>query len=282
MALPDAIRPITEDEDQYARILIHGDSGVGKSTFAAGSPRCLMLFNDPDEGRFPKSQGTDAYRWIVRDYDDLTEAIEFLKLGDHDFEWVWFDNSSLFQDQGMQQIMEDLVMAKPHRNKWIPDKAEYMLNQQRLSFLIREMCMLEMNVGLIANTMTVEDDEGREIRMPLYQGGQGAFSNKVCGMMSVVGHMEITKAKRGEEIVQVRRLITDKQEKVYAKDRYGQIGTILNPSMEKVLDKIEVKAKKVSPRKVVAKKAATRRSTAKKPVGRTTKKTAATRRPANK
>lgn len=264
MAVPTAIMPIVEDDQQYARILIHGDSGVGKTTLACSSPKCLMLFNDADEGRFPGSQGTDAKRWVVKDYNDLTEAVDYLKHGQHDFEWAWLDNGSIFQDQGMAQIMADLVASKPHRSLWIPDKAEFYLNQQRLSFLIRELKALPMNVGVIANSMVTEDEEGRQTIMPLFQGGQGAFSNKICGMMGVVGHMEVRRMKSGESTTEVRVLSTTKTGKVYAKDRYGKIGTMQNPTMPKILSKIEVPppvkrvAKKAPARKVAAAKKATR------------------------
>jgi len=239
MAVPKAIMPIVND-DGYSRFLLHGDSGVGKTTLAAGSPDCLMLFNDPDEGRYAASQGTKAQRWIVRDYNDLTEAIDYLKHADHSFKWAWLDNASIFQDQGMDQIMEDLVASKPHRSRWIPDKPEYLLNQQRLSFLIRELKSLPMNIGLICNSMAVEDEDGRTQIMPLFQGGQGAFSNKVCGLMGVVGYMEMRRVKSadGNSFTELPVLITNKTSKIYAKDRYGKIGTIQRPTMAKILEKI--------------------------------------------
>lgn len=237
------IKPI-QDEEQYARILIHGESGIGKTTLAATSPKCLMLFNDVDQGRAAAHAGTKADRWVVQDYQDLTEAIEFLKHEKHDYEWVWLDNASIFQDQGMQMIMADVVMAKPHRSLWVPDKAEYMLSQQRLYYALTELKELPMNLGLCAHSMDMEttDDEGSDIIkvMPLFQGGRGAFSEKICGMFSVVGYYRLAKVKvpGTTDMTEVRQLLTNKVGRIYAKDRYGLIGNMQQPTMPKIIAKI--------------------------------------------
>lgn len=262
---PQAIIPIQEDEDQYVRILIHGESGIGKTTLAAQSPKCLMLFNDADQGMSAAHAGTKADRWVVQDYQDLAEAVEYLQSGLHDYEWVWLDNASIFQDQGMQQIMEETVLAKPHRNVFVPDKPEYMISQQRLSYAIRDLKSLPMNVGIITHSMDMEttDDDGRDqVKvMPMFQGGRGAFSEKVCGMMGIVGYYRIAEVKdKDGNKVEVRQLVFNKRGRIYAKDRYGSLPDMQNPSMAKILDNIKIKA----PKKSVAKKAPAKKVAAKK------------------
>lgn len=261
------IKPI-QDEEQYARILIHGESGIGKTTLAAQSPKCLMLFNDVDQGRAAAAAGTKSDRWVVQDYQDLTEAIEYLRHENHGYEWVWLDNASIFQDQGMQMIMADVVAAKPHRSLWVPDKAEYMLSQQRLYYALTELKSLSLNLGIIAHSMDMdtEDDDGHEVVkiMPLFQGGRGAFSEKVCGMMSVVGYYRLTKVKSGNDLVEVRQLVTNKVGRIYAKDRYGKIGNMQSPSMEKIISKIGGTPPPPKRTTGVAKKAAATKAPAKK------------------
>lgn len=233
---PEAIVPVSA-EGAYLRVLVHGEPGVGKSVLAGTCPKALMLVNDPDETSSMAIHGSTADRWHIKDYNDLTDAYEFLSHGGtNDYEWVWIDNGTLIQEQGMDQIMIDLVIAKPHRNQWIPDKAEYMENQSRFGTLIRNFKGLDINLGITAHTMRTEDEDGKVVYLPMFQGGQGAFSQKICGYMGCVFYMQtVVKDGRSKRI-----LYTDKRSKFYAKDRYSALGgRVENPDFPSIMKKIE-------------------------------------------
>lgn len=242
---PEAIIPVGMS-DTYLRTLVYGEPGVGKSVLAGTCPKALMLVNDVDEVSSAALHGSTADRWHIRDYNDLTEAIDYLTHGGtEEYEWVWLDNGTLIQEQGMDQIMSDLVLAKPHRNQYIPDKAEYMESQSRFGTAVRLLKNLPINLGITAHAMRTEDDDGKVVYLPMFQGGQGAFSQKICGYMGGVYYMTAVSKKEGGT---KRTLYTDKRGKFYAKDRYSALGGKLeDPDFPTIIRKIEEARNKGNP-----------------------------------
>lgn len=242
---PEAIKPVSA-EGKFIRFLLYGEPGCGKSVLAGTSPKALILCNDPDEVSSPALHGSTADRWHVPDYLELTEAIEYLRHGGtNDYDWVWFDNATLFQEQGMDQIMVDLVAAKSHRNQFIPDKPEYLENQNRLGTAIRVLKGLPINLGITAHVMRTEDEDGKVVYQPLFQGGQGAFSQKICGYMGVVAYMSArtVKDEKTKKVSVERTLLTEKRSKYYAKDRYSSspTGRFVNPTIPEIVSAIHGK-----------------------------------------
>jgi hypothetical protein len=218
-------------EGSTINIIIYGEPGVGKSVLAGTSNNGLLLLNDGDEGSSAARQGSTCDSWVVHDYNDLTDAYEYLRHEDHGYDWVWLDNASLFQEQGMDQIMEDLIAEKPHRNRFVPDMQQYLVNQNRMSLLLRNLKSLPVNFGMTAHVMEWSDEEGETRTQPAFQGGQGAFSQKICGYMNIVGYLHVKKIGDKEE----RILLTQKTAKRVAKDRFNALGgRVVNPTIPKI------------------------------------------------
>ena len=228
MARPKAIMPVGQEE-RWHRMMVYGEPGVGKTVFAGTSPKALMLVNDGAETLSAAGMGSTADSWVCSGYDEIDEAYEYLRHeGQDEYEWVWVDNLTLLQDQAMDQIMEQLVRDKPHRNRWVPDQHEYLVNQNRISTMVRNFKHLRMHVGFTAHLMKSEDDDGRVLYLPMLQGGQGALSQKICGYMNIVGYLE---AVRKEGKIE-RRMILEKRSKYLAKGRFpGMPGVLTDPTV---------------------------------------------------
>ena len=229
MARPTAIRPI--GGDTHHRIMVYGEPGIGKTVFAGSSPKALFLTSDDSEVMSAAALGSDAEIWPCPTYDQIDEAWEYLRHEGHEvYDWVWVDNLTLLQDQAMDRIMEELVASKPHRNRWVPDQHEYLVNQNRLSTMVRSFKQLPMHVGFTCHVMKSEDADGKILYLPMLQGGQGALSQKICGLMNVVGHMawKADKASKSRK----RVMYLEKHGKYLAKGRHpGAPSEIVDPTV---------------------------------------------------
>lgn len=282
MARPSAIRPISEQRN-FVRLMVYGDPGVGKSAFAGTSPKCLILANDPEEMISAAARGSKAEVWICPDYTELTEAFEWVQHeGYKEYEWVWIDNGTLMQDQGMDQIMAEMHIKRPDRSPWIPDRPEYLLNQNMYMDLIRRFKSLPIHFGMTAHVMQSEDLIGNVLYQPLFHGQQGQYSQKICGYMNIIGHYTTKEGKDGKH---ERVMYLDSRDNFVAKDRYDALGArMIDPSIPKMMALIKQKlptvgkpttapVKKVAaPTKVTAAKKTAAKKSAAKSIAATKKK----------
>jgi len=239
MARPKAITPVKQEE-YFVNICLHGEPGVGKSVLAASTPKTLLLLNDADESSAAAELGSTAHKWVINTIEDMEQAYEYVRHeGYKEYEWVWIDNLTLLQEQFMDQVMEQLVADKPHRNRWVPDMHEYLVVQNQVGTYIRYFRAIPIHFGWTAHCMRTEDEDGHVLYTPMIQGGQGALSQKLCGYMNVVGHLSAIRNKEGDT---ERKLTVTKRGKFYAKSRWsGLQGTLTNTDMPAVMKRIQSK-----------------------------------------
>lgn len=225
-------------DSAYVRFMLYGDPGVGKTPMIGTGDRTLIL--DADNGTVSAGlAGSNADRWRIQDWDDMEEAKEYLRHeGYKDYAWAWLDSTTLFQDRGLDHIMQVLVAGKAHRKVYAPDKGEYGQNMNRLMIWVREFVELPMHVGMTAHVMRTEveeitaegESEYHTLYMPHVQGKQ--MPSKVCGEMNVVGYM-YAKEVEGE----VKKYIRFRGDEYhYGKDRFNMTknGVMVSPSIPKI------------------------------------------------
>lgn len=238
--LPEKIRPLDEGLTSYVRMMIYGDPGVGKTPLAATAPNALILEADRGE-ESAVFNGSTAKKWVLEDYNDSTEAYNYLRAGGtKDFDWLILDGITMFQERGLDHIMADLVAAKPHRFEYAPDKGEFGQNMNRIAKFIRDLKDLPINLILTAHAMVSERElaDGSTITsmMPAVQGR--LMPQKICGYVGIVAHLQTVQSKKDADkdypVLSTRRI-----DGWYGKDRYSAIGRMPNPTIPKVLAAIE-------------------------------------------
>lgn len=235
MARPKAIQPVKRVEF-FMNMLVHGEPGVGKSVLAGSAPKALILAHNLDETSSAAEFGSSAQVWHVPTHHEMEEAYQYIRHeGVNEFEWICWDNGTLWQEQSLDRVMEDLVTEKPHRNRWVPDMHEYLVVQNQLSTYVRQFQALPIHFLMVCHTMRTEDDDGRIQYVPMIQGGQGQLSQKIAGYMNVVAYMSAVQKKEGE----TRKIYVNKRSRYLAKSRWkGLQGEMSDPTITKVMDAV--------------------------------------------
>lgn len=261
MAKPDAIVPVSQDQI-YVKWLLYGDPGVGKTVLAGTAPKCLILESGMDGSESAAIRGSTAEKWKMTDWQDMTDAYEYLRHDDHGFQWVVFDSITLFQELGLDNIMKDLVAEKAHRKLWRPDKGEFGENMNRLSLWTRDMKALPFNFVATAHVLRQEDEDSGDVTfMPAIQGRN--MPQKFCGYFGLVSYMHVRRKEGKEE----RVLYTRKRARFYAKDRFdafGVSGVVTNPTVPAMMEKIHARMPEMQRKRAAAAKKATAPTTARR------------------
>lgn len=234
MARPAGIRKVSLSK--HTRMCLFADPGVGKTRLIGGSAGKVLLIAPPTDHRdsmLPDDKNR-VEEWVVNDWDDMNQALDYLRHDGAEWDWVWVDSMSLLQDHLLDDLWETAILEKPARKRYGLDKQEYGINFFRLAQWVRYAIGPDtFNFGFTAHTAQLlpsEDEEESMKLMPWIQGKN--MSPKFCGYMNVVAFMEI--ATISEKRKRVLRL--NATERYYAKDQFDMTsdGRIIEPTMAKV------------------------------------------------
>lgn len=256
----DKVKPVSEITSGI-NMMLYSDNGVGKTPLIGTGERTLIL--DADKGSESAAAfGSKADKWLVESWDDMESAKDELRQAIArkrcPYKWVWLDSVSTAQEIGLEDIMEDVVAARPHRKVYHPDKGEYGENMNRLKLFTRHMAALPINFGMTAHPFEVEDTEGNLQWMPFIQGKN--MIHVICSYMNVIGYLTVDERTGGK---QHRILYTRKHNNFYARDRFGALGgRVIDPTIPKIQEAIErsIRTHRPTSKRPVVKKAAGKRT----------------------
>lgn len=264
------MKPQPLSQSKSIKMLVNARSGWGKTRLLGSSPGENNLIIRPPIDYNDSILPADRKRWqelVAKDWTAMEEVFEYLRHEGDKHDWVWFDSISGYQDIGLDDIWENLIIEKPHRKKYGLDKGEYGINMQRLGRWVRDVATLSdsgmFNFGMTAWPAELspnpEDSEVEEKMMPWVQGKN--MSMKMCGYMNIVAFGDYT--AKGSRILRFME-----SEHIYAKcqfdgtDAPGSVRDLgykmVNPSMPKVIDMVEKGKGANNPRRTRAKRTAKR------------------------
>jgi hypothetical protein len=244
---PVSIHDIQDSELSTINMMLYGHPGEGKTPFwGTGGPRLLLM--DCDNGyESAMAHGSQCKRAPVQTYDELEEMYQFLKDDSskppdkREFDWVAWDSLTLFQDRALfDDIMEDAAMENPNQDRDVPSKREYRKDHSRILRYMRQFVSLPINFGVSCHVAVQTDvQDGTSLWMPAVQGwSSGTTMSSVvsgyCNIVALMGTVPIVKEGKptGRS---VKRLLTEKQGKLYARDRFNALGPYVdNPTVPKI------------------------------------------------
>ena len=233
------------------KLLVQADSGWGKTRLLGTSPGRNLIIRPPTDmvDSILAKDKPRCSQWIADDWSEMEDIEESLRMeGKKNWDWVWFDSISGYQDIGLDDLWDTIITENPRRKRHGLDKGDYGINMQRLGRWVRNIVAIAdtgaFNFGITAWPKELEpspDDPDREAKlMPWVQGKN--MSSKVCGYMNVIAFGDLTsKGTRVLRFMETPRYVARTQ----FDDQSGP-GTfkgadykILNPDMPKIIEMID-------------------------------------------
>lgn len=244
--LPDEIIEL-EDEVDYVNVLVHGESGAGKTPFGASSDNTLILRCEQGTTS-AKIRGSKAKIWPCDTWIKFKKAKAWLeKAGRTEdgipFEWVTIDSGTAMQTVLLRHILKTEFKKTPsNRDLDIPQIQDHQKWQNELKRVLQEMVDLPVNLCVTALPMSIEseNDEGEtdETILPQFLGGKGAIAWAIAGMFDIGGSVRLIKPKGKTEKVQ--RIYWEKYGPHWGRDRTGALGRYTdNLTLDDLNDRVQ-------------------------------------------
>lgn len=232
-------------------MVVYGTSGVGKSTFAVTAPYPRLMLDVEGGHRFlpinvkywdplreapPTADGTwDTAVVVVRNYEDVIKAYEWLRSGQHQFKSLIIDSISELQVKLFDQLAGN---EQVKMQQW----GEVL---RRMGGFLRDIRDLTMHPtapldAIVLTAMAKEDKEGK-----LHPYLQGQLATQVPYFYDLVGAVVVETVPNADPTqppYRVRRMLVEGTDKYEAKERVqGRLGTVVeqeNMGIERMLDMV--------------------------------------------
>jgi hypothetical protein len=231
---------------EFKNILIHGDSGAGKTVLSGTVPgRMLFLAGEP--GYIAAANlGARGRARLIPDTSTAVAAAEWLESGNASkFDWLVVDGCSTMQKKFLLGYAAEAFDANPakrvHRN--LPDKSDYFNAQNAMMSWMARLIDLPVNCLFTTHSMRPEGEDGETLVYPSFQGKGYEISNYISGLMHVVGYMSIRINSKEEEVRRVlwqHTVDPTTDTRYFAKDQFNRLPRFTDnlsmPQILKILD----------------------------------------------
>lgn len=210
-------------------MLVYGQGGVGKTTFTATAPKPILA--DCENGA--KYFGLRGIKIDVANINTWRDIEEFYTLVKNSaYETVIIDP--------IGELMEKLktsIIAQKEKKFVMNDGSLTMAGwgemKDRMRRVIKTIRDLNKHLIIVAH-LAEKDDEGRIVKRPKVET---KLSEELVAMVDVAGFMEIIKTQNESGEYSDKRVIrVSPSDKYESKDRTGQLGSVIEPDFQKIID----------------------------------------------
>jgi len=207
-------------------MMVYGDGGVGKTTFASTAPKPVMADGEGGTKYFGlRDISMDVAR--IETWNDMLKFYETVKKDD--YETVVLDP--------LNELMEKLLvyMQGQKNSKLVqrdgnPTMAGWGWLKQNMRQLLKQFRDLDKHLILITHVAEDKDEESL-IKRPAMMT---KLSQEVVNMVDIVAYMRVVKAEDGA----AKRIlmIQPESDRYVAKDRTGKLGEIIEPNFGNIIE----------------------------------------------
>lgn len=208
-------------------MVVYGEGGVGKTTFAATAPRPIIA--DCENGsKYFGLRGISSDVGLIEKWEDMQEFMEIALTDNYDT--IILDPIGELMEKLIKYMIEkaDSKLVQRDGN---PTMAGWGWLKQTMRSLLKVMRDSGKNIIIIAHVQE-KDDEGRIVKRPMVAT---RLSSELVNLVDVVGYMTTVSDGDGTDTKRVI-LVDPASDKFVAKDRTGRLGKYIEPNFSKIVD----------------------------------------------
>lgn len=229
------------------RIFIYSRNKKGKTTICSSAPNVLIA--DPEWGT-EQMVDIDPKTWPITKWEDIDELYQYLKLGDHSYDWVALDGITRMHNMALRWVMAMEEERSLTRKPGLVQQRDYGKAGEMTKGMLHNFDSLNMGVIFTsqerqeAGRDEAEDDDDSEEMTTSYvpdlpKGARAAVNS----IVDVIGRLYVVRvdSKSSEKKVIQRRLWVEPHPSYdtgYRSD-YELPQFIKNPTIPKIVQLIQ-------------------------------------------
>ncbi len=206
-------------------MLVYGNGGVGKTTFASTAPKPLLV--DCENGaKYFGLRGIKMDVAKIAQWSDMNGLFDIAKSGE--YETIIIDPIG----ELMEKLKRYMIMKgdkKLVQSDGSPSMAGWGWLKDTMRSTIKILRDSGVNLLLVAH-VSEDKDEEKIIKRPMLMT---KLSDEIVNMVDIVGYMQVIQVDGEEKRIIMVDPATDKY---VAKDRTGQLGKIIPPNFKDIID----------------------------------------------
>jgi energy-coupling factor transporter ATP-binding protein EcfA2 len=228
------------DASPYARVLLYGPNGSGKTRIAASGPAHLIIDANEEGTRSVRSYpGVEVFP--AKTWEDLVWAYWFLRSGEHEYQSFSIDTLTNMQAACLVHVLKEGVDRDPIKDPAMPQGKDY----QKVNTLMKKFLIwyrnLPMHCTFIAQEKQVDTEEGLEtMHVPDLSPGARGTAMSCVDFMGHVRQREV-RAVNKKTKKEVKRwktvMLIGPDDQYVTKDRSNMLGRfVVEPTMPQIIE----------------------------------------------
>lgn len=249
--------------EEKINILIFGQSGVGKTTFAGSGPNNgekVLILSIEDGLRSIAKEGNKTQIKRINTWGEMLEAAEYIEQHPHQWDWVVIDSVSHMQEKLIwSDIVERGIARNPERKEYSTRQLqEYNEAKNMFMNILERFMSSDANIIMIALSEVSEDQEGDSYVHPNIAGQKGGLAQWLVSRCNLVGLLRFGKiADKQGKMRLVRQLEFKSRPGASIKDQTSLFSKpITQPTLAKLAEKLTAETPKTTQEDVENKKEA--------------------------
>ena len=232
MAKFNIVKAGKAQKSTYIKALVYGESGAGKSFLAATAPKPLILLTEINGQASIMHSNPDADILHITSSDMLAEVLKDIDENPNDYKQ--YQTIVIDSITEMQRLIKDKLTSNGRSPMSLPLWGKLANNMRAL---IRRIRGMKKNVVCIALLEAhIEEESGQRHLKPAFEGKK--TSGEIAQFFNWVGFLYPTMETVNKEQITIRNLMVEGPSRVMCKPTFPLTGTIQNPNIEDIFNKI--------------------------------------------
>ena len=235
-ALLDTVTPLVET-DAYAKVLIYGESGTGKTVLACDFGKKVIMV-DSSNGWVSLKNHKEVLSKVQRiEYKGLSQLdalVQAIQEGEIECDTVVIDELSSIATLDLDTVLKSRSAKDPNKDPNIPTQPDYFANTERVRRAVAGILSLPCNVVIVAHVREDKDERtGRVFTRPAFTPKTRQTIVQQCHL---VGYLTANEIKSDDDESEYkRRLQVQPTATITAKTRIGGLPTVIDsPNLDTI------------------------------------------------